>query len=49
MSTIKITQYVFPNFLVAAGFSLRVVVGLAQHLKPTKVGHYKLRTTDENS
>jgi hypothetical protein len=24
------------------------VVGLARHPKPTKVSHYKLRTTDKN-
>jgi len=28
--------------------SLRVVVGLARHPKPTKVGHNKLRTIEEN-
>jgi len=30
-----------------AGFSRCVVVGLARHPNPTKVGHYKLKTTDE--
>ena len=28
--------------------NLCVVVGLARHPKPTKVGHYKLMTIEEN-